>query len=1051
MVTRHRTIHDAVAESARRWPDRLAVVDEDRQLTYRQLWQLSGAVARRLVGGTTPDATIPPGALVGVCTDRTVDAVVAILGILRAGAAYVPLDPTAPEQRLGLILEDARPVALVADDAGAHVAPSGVPVIRVNDLGPHGVDDRSDAEVGTDHEAHRAVADSRAYVIFTSGSTGRPKGVEIEHRNVLALLESTDEVFDLDESDVWTVFHSMAFDFSVWEIFGALVHGACAVMVPRRVIFDPPAMWRLIEREGVTVLSQTPSYFRRLLEAEPLRGSDLRYVVFGGEALDFADLGRWFEIYGDAVTLVNMYGITETTVHVTHRRVTSDDIGGSSSQIGAPLPHLTIDLVDESMRLVDQGEVGEILVSGEGLARGYLHRPDLTSERFLQHPTRAEVRSYRTGDLARATLSGDLEYCGRRDDQVQVNGYRVELQEIQQQILQHPAVAETAVAARPSPDGQLRLVAYVRRRASASPAESTGAEIEEFARERLPHYMVPHRVVEIDAIPLTTNGKPDIRALPDPWAESPCTLAETSADADPVVADLLAIWRELLGTDAIGPEDGFFYAGGDSIRAMAVAALSQERGVAVTVDDLLVNPTPVELARLVRSRNNLEGTSDHSGLPTPKPFALISAQDRAHLPAGTVDAYPMTALQVGMVLTGGSTDGRLADYHSVSDAVVRAPFDAAALRRAVDRIVERSEALRTTFDLTSYDAPLQLVAESTSVPIEVHDLSMLDNDAQRCTVERTIAEERARPFDTGGPLLRFRALILDPSSFVLLWAEHHAILDGWSSALLLQHVVTAFHGADDPGAGAEPFSTYVAMEIAALADPVTRDFWREELAGFPQAPRPRPREQARERVLSVPPGTWRKIHDSAARGGIPARSLLEAAVAVAVSAASGTNDVVLGVVTHGRPDKAGADLTLGLFLNLVPYRLHVAGTWRELAVEAHATAARVLPHRRYPLSAIQRDTRFRLTVALNITDFHGVRDLVDRGLIAAAGARNFTTTDLPLMIEIDRGGDDEIEIVLQSRSPEWPPNREEELARLLPLYLSRCCVDIDETVPAALS
>lgn len=1022
-MARHQTLHGAVEAAAAQWPDRVAVADATSMLTYQDLMDRSAALAARL-----DEIGVREG-LVGVCVDRTVNVVIATLAVLRAGAAYVPIDPTSPRQRLALILEDARPLAMVVDGKGSGLVPPGVQRVHVDE----GLVPASAPRVETPE-------DGLAYVIFTSGSTGRPKGVMVEHRHVLALLDSADRHFSFDQHDVWTMFHSNAFDFSVWEMFGALGHGATVVVVPRAAIYDPEAMWRLIEREGVTVLSQTPSYFSRLLGAERRNPEDLRYVVFGGEALHFGSLAAWFEEYGDATTLVNMYGITETTVHVTYREVRPEDVTRQGFLIGRPLSHLSIELVDEHLRPVQDGAVGELLVAGDSVARGYLGRDDLTAERFLPDPARPGATRYRTGDLARLTDTGELEYVGRSDDQVQLNGYRVELREVQHHLQQHPAIGEAVVVARPGPDGGLRLVGYVRSHEAADRLEPL---VEAFLRDRLPSYMVPHRVVVVAEIPLNTNGKPDLEALPDPWGQD--EVHSPTAPGDAAVEEMVELWREVLGTQTIGEDDTFFHAGGDSIRAMSVASLAQSRGLPVEVEDLLVNPTPARLARLLSARR---GRSGPPGGDLVEPFFLVSADDRARLPPGTQDAYPMTALQVGMVLTGAGTHGQGADYHSVSEAVVNEPLDLARLRAAIDQVVDRHAVLRTAFDLTGYSEPLQIVAAEVTAPLGYDDFEGLPPSAQRPAIEALIARERAQPFPGASPpLVRFRAVRLGPDSFVLLWTEHHAILDGWSSALLLEYVLSAYLGRDVDEAPVVAFAEYVAAEVRARGSAGHRDFWRSELHGLPPATRPSPRGPVREREVALPPGLWGRICSAATSAGLMPRSLVEAAVSVAVGMVLEEDDVVIGVVTHGRPDRSGSEQSLGLFLNLVPHRMRIGGTWHDLARQGETTSGRVLPHRRYPLAAIQRDNRFRLSVALNFTDFHGIRSLVEGGVIAQEGARNYTTTDLPLMIEVDRRtGDGELDLVLQARGPEWDQTRERRLAELLPQCLELCVEDFEGSV-----
>lgn len=464
------TIARAFEAQARRTPDRIAVTDERRQWTYTHLFDRASRVADRLARQGTR-----PGDLVALVLPRDADLVAGVLGVLLAGAAYLPIDPDYPADRIRYMLDDAKPVVVLEAPL-----PLGEPR-PVADSDPHDL----------------------AYVIYTSGSTGAPKGVQITHGNVLALLSACARRFDHGPDDVWTLFHSYAFDFSVWEMFGALLTGGRVVVVPKRVCWSTPDFARLLDDEGVTVLSQTPSAFYRLIQVEPAPRT-LRTVVFGGEALDVGRIAGWWRRHPDPPALVNMYGITETTVHVTHLLVDPDRVAPGISPVGAALPGLTVHVLDERMRPVPPGTVGEMYVGGPQLARGYLNRPGLTATRFVADPGGSGERLYRSGDRARLTASGELEFAGRADNQVKVRGFRIELGAIESVLATLPGVTSCVVTV-----FQDQLMAYV-----VGPADP--AQLRAALAARLPAHEVPAVFVPLDELPLTHNGKLDTAALPAP-------------------------------------------------------------------------------------------------------------------------------------------------------------------------------------------------------------------------------------------------------------------------------------------------------------------------------------------------------------------------------------------------------------------------------------------------------------------------------------------------------------------------------------------------------
>ena len=510
-------LHQIFARQAALRPDAPAVSDTREQLTYRQLDERASrlaAVIQRETGG--------PGARVGLHVRRGNAVVVAILAVLKAGCAYVPLDPSYPPERVQYMADDASVDLLLTD---ADSAPAAARTVQVGP-GLWAEDAPSAAEVELTPQAP-------AYVIYTSGSSGAPKGVEVSHRSVTALLDACDRVVDVDSSDVWTLFHSYCFDFSVWELWGALAHGGKLVVVPAEAARSPESMLALLRSERVTVLNQVPSVFRYLSRAatdpdettgqEPL---PLRYVIFGGEVVDVDAVREWREAQGTATEFINMYGITETTVFATYRRLLPAEIDvppGTPVQpgavdpalnIGLPLDGLELALLTPEGRPAEPGEVGEIHLAGEQLAIGYLNRAELTAERYpvLALPGRAPRRYYRSGDLAVARPDGTCEFAGRADDQVKINGYRIEVAEVETALRTAPGIGDLVVVPTTSRIGERMLVAFYTAPEGATP-DGLHERLAGHARTALPAFMVPGRFVNVPLLPLSPSGKTDKRAL----------------------------------------------------------------------------------------------------------------------------------------------------------------------------------------------------------------------------------------------------------------------------------------------------------------------------------------------------------------------------------------------------------------------------------------------------------------------------------------------------------------------------------------------------------
>ena len=595
-------IHQLFEEQVERTPHNVAVVFENNSLTYQQLNTRANQLAHYL-----QELGVKPDTLVGICVERSLEMIVGILGILKAGGAYVPLDPEYPQERLSFMLEDSQVKVLVTQAKLVESIPEHQAQLICLDT-----DWEKIAQNITSNPENKSEPENLTYIIYTSGSTGKPKGVLVNHANVVRLFAATDSRYHFNSQDVWTLFHSYAFDFSVWEMWGALLYGGRLIIVPYLVTRSPESFLKLLCQEKVTILNQTPTAFRQLIQAEAslkrdisplLRGVgkdsatdndlSLRLVIFGGESLEINSLQPWFDRHGDQFPqLVNMYGITETTVHVTYRPLSMADVNSTASVIGRPLPDLQVYLLDQYLQPVPVGVPGEMYVGGAGVAKGYLNRPELTTERFISSPFEHSNKLYKTGDLARYWPNGELEYLGRIDNQVKIRGFRIELGEIEALLASHPQIWETVVLVWDDTAGDKRLVAYI-----VPQPEITIIidEIRQFLKAKLPDYMVPNAFVILEALPLTTNGKIDRRALPPPNLD---ISDKYVAPSTPIEEILVNIWSEVLKVEKVGINDNFFELGGHSLLATQLVAQIRDRlKIELPLRQLFNTATLAELAQ----------------------------------------------------------------------------------------------------------------------------------------------------------------------------------------------------------------------------------------------------------------------------------------------------------------------------------------------------------------------------------------------------------------------------------------------------------------------
>ncbi|MGP4021368.1 amino acid adenylation domain-containing protein [Saccharopolyspora sp. 5N708] len=899
------TLPQLFEEQAARTPDSVAVTFGAQQLTYGELNARANQLAHHLI-----DHGVGPEQLVALALPRSTELVVALLAVLKAGAAYLPLDPGHPAQRIRHVLADAQPSVLISDNEHAARLPDGITRILLDDPRAIGEISRHSQQDPKPGERGPLTAEHAAYVIYTSGSTGQPKGVSIPHHNVVRLFSATDQWFGFGGDDVWTLFHSYAFDFSVWELWGALLHGGRLVVVSHEVSRSPRQFLRLLARERVTVLNQTPSAFYQLSQAdreEPGTELALRYVIFGGEALELSRLDDWYARHPRSPKLINMYGITETTVHVSYVELDRELVARrDGSLIGRGIPDLRVYLLDGQLEPVPPGVVGELYVAGEGLARGYLGQRGLTAQRFVADPHGAPgTRMYRSGDLGRWRPDGGIEFIGRADQQVKVRGFRIELGEIEAHLAAHPQVRQAAVVVREDQPGDRRLVGYTV--GAAQPGE-----LRAHLADRLPTYMVPSAFVPVDAIPLTANGKLDSRALPAP---------EFSADAggreprNAVEAALCRLFAEVLGVPEVGIDDGFFELGGHSLlAARLLARVRADLGVDLGIRSLFDHPTVAGLAEQLDARAQRSSRAGVRPMVRPEPIPLSFGQQRL---------WFLNRLE-----------GPSATYNLPLVLRMSGELDVAALRAAIGDVLRRHESLRTVFPDALGEPRQQVLDVLPELPV-----------VRSSNVDDELAAAVRRGFDLAQePPIR-TTLFQTGDEHLLLVLLHHVAGDEWSTRPLVRDLSAAYAARltgtapdwDELPVQYVDYALWQRELLGAESDPTglgarQLEFWRQALADLPDQlelptdfPRPAVSSHQGDSVrFELDQALHQRLRRLAGERQATVFMVLQAGLAALLTRMGAGTDIPIGTPVAGRGDDALDDL-VGFFVNSLVLRTDTSG------------------------------------------------------------------------------------------------------------------------------
>lgn len=967
-----------VHRAAERYPDHIAVRCADRSWSYRQLDALSWQLAERITA-----MGVRRGDVVALMMRRSPELMAAILAVSRMGGVFLPLDVGSPASRLDFMLDNARAaLILIEPPMAGHASLAG----------------RRSLAVGDDDALFRAAdvpapimvaPDELAYVLYTSGSTGEPKGVELTHEGLANYLRYAADAYDLTRGRGAIVQSPVTFDLTITALLGPLLVGQTVILIEESgeghgAGAEVEAVCEELRGGDVTLFKATPSYLKLINQLMPAShlSRAVHSLVVGGEMLLWEVIAPWLS--EGRTRVFNEYGPTETVVGSICHEVREDDPRDGHVPIGTPIDHTRIVVLDAQGSPVPAEIFGEICIAGKGVGRGYRNLPDRTRLSFLTVPwIGAGQRLYRTGDLGRIRASGAIELIGRIDTQLKINGVRIEPGEIEALLLEQGSVRAAAVLK--TYDGAREcLSAYVVPRAPQSldlGALRTGLA------QRLPASMVPGAIMAVERFPLTRNGKLDraaLLALPVLDAYQASVPRGKRLASDKVEAQLSEIWCKILGVAEVGVDEDFFVLGGDSIRSIALVGEARLHGLDITVAQVFSMRTIERLSdacrsRLVRSDSALQ------------PFELLSEADRRRVPEGIEDAYPVATLQLAMIYHNEAGGGD-ALYHDIFSYHLRFKPDVSLLTLAARQLVRKYEVLRTTFDLVSFEQPIQLVHREGPDLLSVDDLSGLSTQRQEAVIADYVAGEKARRFDIGVlPMMRFMLHLRGDDTVQLTMSFHHALIDGWSDVVILTELFESYfalaRNTAPPPAPRTRYAEFVRLEQRAIADPAARAFWQRELEGYrfiPLPPACAPGAGVRVQPISLPPILGERLRAIARAHDLPLKSLLFAVHMKVMALLRDQEDCVSSIVVSGRPETQDGDRMVGLFINSLPVRVVLQDeSWIDLARKVLVREQALLEHRRLPLAEIKQiadgsalsETLFYFThyyIARKLRDQHGI-------------------------------------------------------------------------------
>ena len=884
---------------------------------------------------------------------RSIEWIVAALAVLQLGACYAPIDVDAPALRIRALLDKIRPKLRISADA-----PTDGPVATLpfNAECWEVLGQRS--ETGSSIEALPFDPDRAAYLLHTSGSSGEPKGVLISEGNLQNYVRWAGRAYGVEDIDAAVLHTSLAVDLTVTSLWVPLFAGKSVEILEQQG--SVAALLKIIAADRRWLLKLTPTHLRGIAQYCQLMGVPLApcrgVMVVGGEQLDYRDLEPWQPLASE-LRIYNEYGPTETTVGSTCWQLSA--AGQGAVGIGKPIDN-TIAYVADADGMVLPCEVpGELVIGGAGVAIGYVDDSGQENARFARDES-LRVRIYRTGDRARLQPDGTIEYLGRIDDEIKLRGFRIGPKEIENTLLSGGDVAEAAIVKIADPrQGENLVVFCVMKPGHAFDADG----LQDHVRNHLPSYMVPGAFVRVDHIPMAPSGKRDLAAL---MARNPVraiTHAQYSAPRSHVEQVLASVWAYALGVDRVGLDDNYFALGGDSLRSVQITALAEKRHVRLSVAMLHRHPTVRTLAAHMAEQGE---NAQHVHLT--QPFELLSEQDRAKVPPDVVDAYPLNLLQEGMIYHREFRP-KSAVYHAICSYTVDAPFDLALMQRAVNELHDRHPLLRTSFDLTSFSRPMQLVHKPCGGNLGFEDLSDLSPEAQQTVVDNWMDREKVLGFEVEEyPLIRFMAHKLGENRMQLSYSFHHEIIDGWSDAWmvteLMNHYMAMVNG--ESSAVPPPTSTFrdsIYLEQQALTSRESEAFWHEYLAGvnvmkLPSYRAAKADKGEREIVkfeVPISDELSQSVQSVAKSLAVPLKTVLLAAHMQLMSKIGGVDDVLTYIVTNGRPENRDGHAVIGLFVNSLAFRMKLSGgSWADLIYGVLETEHKTLPHRRYPMAELKR-------------------------------------------------------------------------------------------------